>query len=558
MIKTLYIKNYLIVDEIEINLNPHLNIITGETGSGKSLIIGALGLCLGNRSESKLFKNNKDLCIIETSFYIKNIETGLSEFLKKNEIDKSNEIVLRREIKPNGNSRCFINQMLVSTSDLKKISSYFIDIHSQHETQSLRLKSYPYMFLNSFDNKNSLLNEYNTKYLNYKILKKKCEDLVNNYNKIIDERSFLEHQLKDFEKITSTNVKDYEEKRKMVENHQNSSQIIETFSEINRSLDFSENSFISIISKFIKKLEKLNTNDENIDIIINKLSELRENSSLVVSNIEDVVDNYNYSNFDIEKASEVVDTVFKLKLKFNIAEVKELLDKKEEVENNIIHLDEQISNKDIYIEKLKNVEQKLYKIASFISENRKKLSKKIEEEVSHIIKFLKLENSEVKFLFEKNEFLNSNGIDNIKIVLKTNKGIEASDISKVASGGELSRIMLAIKQVLSKKKQIPSIIFDEIDSGVSGDVSNKVGSVLRQISEHSQIICITHSPQIASFANCHFDISKNNIKNKTITEIKQLSKKERIHNIAKMISSEKITENSIKTAKELLKINNKL
>lgn len=568
MIQKLVIKNYLLIKDAELNFTNGLNIITGETGAGKTIILDALSLILGERADYSIIKNQNEKLIIEGIFYFKKNES-VKEFMSGKELDfndKDGEIITRRELSQKGTSRNFINDTPVNINDLKELGDLIIDIHSQNEHQSLLHKETQLKILDKFSGLDESLNKYKNNFNSYKELVNKYKDFLERKNQILEKKSLLDFQLKEI-----NNVNPRQDEETELENElnklENSEEISLGLTQIINLLYEGEtniNSILSIISKDIKKLTKF---DNSFD----KISDEIESSYVSLKEISHNLINYNNNlNFDaarIEQIRERLGSLNFLKKKYNLS-VNELIKKAEDLTQEL-NLAE---NFDFEIDKLKkeieSQKESLYKEAEALSKKRKKSAIDLEKKVNSYLNETGLENAEFKVEFEsantstEDEFIykkgskstgiTSKGIDDIEFFVRINKGTDFSSLRKSASGGEISRIMLSIKASLSEKDDVPILVFDEIDAGISGRIANKVGNLLQGISNTHQIISITHLPQIAAKSNNHFHVSKQSKGSETITNIKALDKNEKISEVAKMLSGENVTPASLKSAKELI------
>lgn len=562
MIEKLFIKNYLIIKEAEINFSGGLNILTGETGAGKSIILDALGMILGERADYSLIRKDSDKMIIEGYFDFNN-NKKVKLFLKDLEIENENGyIIIRRDLLKKGISRNFINDVPVNISDLKDLGNIIIDIHSQNEHQSLLNKETHIEILDQYINNSILINKYDESFSALKQSIKQYEELVSRKDELAERKEFLEFQLKEINDINPLENEDDELETEL--NKMENSEEIST--SLNTTLNFlyeSDANVINEISSAVKELKKLLKYDEsleeNIKLLEESLVNVKEVSNFLISYNE----NINFDAERIEHIRERLGSLNFLKKKYRLS-VNEIIEKAKEIgkELNIAE------NFDYETEQAeKNIKEKraqTYKLAKEISDVRKKKSKELEKNITAILKEVGLESAEFKVNFDVYKYqeenllsenkilLTSTGFDDIEFFIKTNKGSDFAPLKKSASGGEISRVMLAIKSVLSDLDEIEILVFDEIDAGISGKTADKVGKVLKKLSKSHQIISITHLPQIASQSDSHYFVSKKDVNKETIAEIKQLSNEEKIVEIAKLISGEKITDSGIASAKELI------
>ncbi len=547
--------------------------MTGETGAGKTIILDALSLILGERADYSIIKNNNEKLIIEGQFRFEN-NNNVIAFLEKHDIlsesfSLQNIVILRRELSKKGISRNFINDIPVTISRLKSFGNLIIDIHSQNEHQSLLIKESHIKLLDNFVGNENLFKDYKNNFKEYKNLIDIYEKLEKKKDNIIEKKNFIEFQLKE---INNINPQEGEEEKlkKELNKIENTEDITLC---LNKSLEIlyeKDNNIIVALSTVVKELKKIIKYDSDISNIVEDL----ESSYVSIKEMTDTLNNYNNSiNFDyvrIEKIRDRLGSINFIKKKYSLSE-SELIDKAKELQTELDYAE----NYDYEIEQLKNKikasKDELYKKASRISSLRYSFSKQLEKNVNSYFKEIGLETAAFKIenklcesdkdnmytIKKKNVFiqLHEDGIDDVEFMVKINKGAEFTPLRKTASGGEVSRIMLAIKAAVTGKDEVPVLVFDEIDSGISGRIADKVGKVLKQLSKSHQIISITHLPQIAAMSDKHFRVSKEEDKKETIAKIKDLTEQEKVTEIAKLLSGEKITEASTKSAKELISKN---
>ena len=565
MIEKLFIKNYLIIKEAEINFSSGLNILTGETGAGKSIILDALGMILGERADYSLIRKDSDKMVIEGYFeFSKNKK--VKNFLKELEVENENGyVIIRRDLLKKGISRNFINDVPVNISDLKNLGNIIIDIHSQNEHQSLLNKETHIGILDQYIKNEDVLNKYREKFTELKQNIKDYDELISKKDELAERKEFLEFQLKEINDINPLNNEDdtLENELKKLENSE------EISVSLNTSIDFlyeSETNVIKELSSAIKEIKKISKYDssleENIKILEESLVNVQEVSNTLISYNENL-------NFDAERTEEIrgrLGSLNFLKKKYRLA-VNDIIEKAKEIEKEL-NIAENFDYELEQAEKrITDVRKNAYDIAKQISDARKKKSKELEKNVNAILKEVGLESAEFKVNFESyksseslltenNNLLTTSGFDDVEFFIKTNKGSEFSPLKKSASGGEISRVMLAIKSVLSDSDDIEILVFDEIDAGISGKTADKVGKVLKKLSKSHQIISITHLPQIASQSDSHYFVSKKDSNKETIAEIKKLSEADKVLEIAKLLSGDKVTDAGIKSAKELISAGN--
>lgn len=595
MLEKLTIKNYLLLKNIEIDFSGGFNIITGETGAGKSILINALNLLLGGRADYSIISKSKDKMIIEgiVSLRGENVKI-ISDILKKHEIElmytsppapllkgeggdasknkgeENSIIIIRRELYAKAYSRCFINDTPVGTNELKEIGEVIIDIHSQNEHQSLLNKDVHIELVDSYLVKkegrkfSDKLESYQQGYVELLKKRKEFEEISRRKNDLDARRSFIDFQLKEILETDPTPGED-DELENELKTGENIESIRESLTLAYSNLYDDSGSVLERIKIVEKELGKIGEYNTDIQKILGDVSEsttaLREASRLLGSLLDNL-------SFDPARVEEIRERLYKLqflKKKYggSIDEVIKLKNTLEQDLGLVDNFDETINN---ISREIKESESALLKKAGELSKIRKDKSAQLEKEVVKILKEVGFENAEFKVSIttppltppqrggeqSTESVLNNNGYDDVEFLVKINKGDEFSSLRKTASGGEVSRIMLAVKSVLAEADKIDILVFDEIDTGISGRIAQKVGRVMKQLSEFRQVIAITHLAQIAALADEHYIVEKETEGAATVTKIRVLDKKEKVMEVAKLLSGEKVTDASIKSAKELM------
>lgn len=553
MLRKLIIKNFAIIDELELDLHEGFNIMTGETGAGKSIILGALGLLLGQRFESKNLKNKQQKCIIEGQFKLNGF--ALESFFESSDLDYEDECIIRREVSPDGKSRSFVNDTPVNIQLLKAIGEQLVDIHSQHETLALNTSAYQLHVIDSVANHKELLQKYQTGFSKYQQIQKEILALENSYALAIKEQDYIKFQFDELNQATLI-----ENEQVQLETEQS---ILSHAEEIQQKLSFIDAIFqsddhslidqLKLVAQHLNSLEKLNPQIEKIsERVKGLLIEVKD----ISSEIEDIANNTQINPDRLLIIQERLDLIFRLQHKHRVDTITALIEIRDQLDNSLQSLDHQ----EEAIQKLKkesaNLELELKELAKQLSNNRKKSFNTVINEICGPLKELGIPNAQIEIEHQVDALkLTKDGIDDIKILFSANKGQKAENISKVASGGELSRVMLCVKSLLAKKEKLPTIIFDEIDTGVSGEVALKMGAIMQKLAENIQVISITHLPQIASLGTHHYYVYKDHLAEETSTKIKKLSANDRIIEIAKMLSGDNPSAGAMENAKELLKLN---
>ena len=557
MLQKLSISNYALIDNIEISFDKGLNILTGETGAGKSIILGALSLILGQRAESRYFFNQQKKCVIEGIFKIN--EFHLKLFFEENDLDHEAETVLRREISADGKSRAFVNNTPVNLATLKALGEKLIDIHSQHATLEINDPVFQLLVVDSVAKHDGLLNDYKAKFKAYKKDVSSLQQLINDSDKAKADLDYYQFQ---FDELEKANLAGDEQEKLEQELY-----TLNNAEEIKRNLlgatflmqDGETSALIQLreATHHLSSLEKFNPAIEELhERLKSTVIELKD----IAAEIENLEQTTHTDEAKATKINDRLSLIYNLQKKHRVSTNVELLQLQDELSGKI----QQAMFGDEAIEKLQkqiaSEKQELEKLATQLSANRAKAIPDIEKQVIELLSEMGMAGSTLKVEQAPDAAgrnspsggLGDSGIDHIKFLFSANKGHAPADMSKVASGGELSRLMLSIKSLIARYTALPSIIFDEIDTGVSGEVANKVGQIMERLAENLQVITITHLPQIASKGSSHYFVYKDNEGVVTYTRIKQLTKDERVLEIAKMLSGDKPGESALQNARELL------
>ncbi len=565
MIKSLEVKDYALIEHINIEFGNGLNIITGETGAGKSILIDAMSLLLGERAATEVIRKGASKSMVEGIFNVTE-NSKVKKLLEENEIEFNDELIIRREISLKGSNRCFINDTPVSLNLIKEIGNYLVDIHGQHEHQSLLRTETHIDFLDEFGNHKSEINNYKPIYdlLNKTI--RELKSLKEKESLLKEKKDIFSYQIKE---IDSVSPEEGEEDKLTAELNimENSEKLLELTSSIYQKIFDEEDSIYDSLVKVKNKLEELSSIDS-------RFSENQAECDTALTLIKDIshsMRDYN-SKIDLEqdnldKIRERLSSINLLKKKYG-GSVNSVLEYRKKIGNEF-----DLANN--YSENISALEEQINKFrldcgaaAENISKKRKIISNKIQKEVVEVLNILGITNATFKVMInqivcdkseenfitfdKKNYKYNSSGYDEVEFFISTNIGEDLKPLSKVASGGEVSRIMLALKTILAKNDKLPLLIFDEIDTGVSGRVAQKVGQSLKSLASFHQIISITHLPQIAGLADHHFAVEKKSNTDRVVSDIRKLNKEERIKEVAKLMSGELISEASIKSARELM------
>ena len=549
MLKELRIKNFALIDELEVSFSKGMSCITGETGAGKSILLGGLSLVLGKRADVNLLKDLNKKCFVEAVFRIKKYD--LKKFFLDNNLDYFEETILRREIIPNGKSRAFINDTPVKISLLDNLSSNLIDIHSQDETQLINQESYQFLIVDSFAQNNSVLSNYNSYLREYNLINIELESLNKKRSELNESYEFKKFI---YDELVNANLSESFEDDVKDKFHELSN-IEDVEKNLRKSLSLLENDPIGLINQVIEfrnlikdlneKSNKYLSIKERVDVVYYELTDLLEEFNRKIENLETNPE-------ELTILENKIDNINSLLNKHKLKNVLELINLREDLKKEI-QKNENIDESILSVKTRKiDIEKKLNTLSKEISKRRQKVIPQIESDLKKLTHRMGMKGANFKIkLISSKTFLN-NGKDSIKFYFKSNKGSDYRLLKKIASGGEMSRIMLSIKNIISRYKKLPTIIFDEIDSGVSGKISDSIAEIMFELSVSTQVFTITHLPQVASKGNKHFKVYKLSDKLKTNTYIKQLNKEERIEEIALMLSGNKLTNTAKAHAKELL------
>jgi DNA repair protein RecN (Recombination protein N) len=552
MLQNLHIQNYALIDQLDIEFSSGLNIITGETGAGKSILLGALSLILGQRADTSALKDSSRSCIVEGLFNIAGY--NLNDFFTENDIDYYDNTIIRRQINESGKSRAFINETPVNLNVLKDLGALLIDIHSQHENLLLGNGQFQLNVLDSFASLQADLNRYQEQFKLYQAAKIDLERLILESASSRKDFDYFQFQLNELNeaKLKSDELHDLEVLQQ---------QLVHA-SEIKLSLQTVTDLLSNDTSSVVPLLKEAELNLKRISSFFSGSIDLEkriEGCRIELKDISDEVIRYNdrveVDSLQLEGITARLDLLYNLLQKHKLSSVDELISLRDEIGSKV----DLISNLDYNLEKkqkhLAEIESQLSVLAKKLSEKRSGAVPSIEGNIIDLLVQLGIMHAAFKVDFQKSENYQINGTDRISFLFSANKKIPLQELSKVASGGELSRLMLSLKSLMVKSTGLPTIIFDEIDTGVSGEIADKVGNIIYGMASGMQVINITHLPQIASKGKTHLLVYKDNLSIHSTTKIKLLNSNERVVEIAKMLSGEKLTEAALTNAKELLSMN---
>lgn len=550
MLQQLSIRNYAIIDAIDIKFPVGMNVITGETGAGKSIIMGALGLILGDRSDSSALLNKEKKCIVEGVFKADQKST-IKSFLKEHELDAEEELILRREIAVNGKSRAFINDTPVNLDQLRAFSGLLVDLHQQFDSLQLGENDFQREVIDALAGNSGLVNEYQADHDQWKRSQKELEllkELKFHFDKEADYNRFQFDELKEAA-FKENELEEIDAELKLLNN---SEEIRNTLSKVCFELKESETPIVRQLKSLSNQLQGYSSYHASLPELVRRLQSAQLELQDIAGDLDNIGTHINYSPQKIELLNERLTSGYKLLKKHGVKTTSELLAIQKQFEEKlltVLNIDDEIKIKEqIVVE----TEYALALQAKTISERRHKQVKPLEEKVNKLLAQVGMPNAKIRVEVKDEVQLNAYGMNSIEFLFDANKSKQFLPVRKVASGGELSRLMLCIKSLVAQKLDMPTLIFDEIDTGISGEAARQVGMIMKELANDRQLICITHQPQIAGKANAHFFVYKEIVKDKVKTSIRLLNKDERITTIAKMLSGEKPTAAAIENAREMV------
>ena len=549
MLRHLHIRNYALIGELSVDFADGFSVITGETGAGKSILLGALGFVLGDRADTGVLFDKEMKCVVEAHFALDG--DGLKTLFESNDLDFDTECIFRRELSPQKKSRAFINDTPVSLQTMKEIGSQLVDIHSQHDSLLLTDAGFQLHLLDEMANNHELLSQYRQEFADYNTLSRRLKELQTMAEKNIAENDYLKFQLDELQKaqLMEGGYAEIEQSLKVMEN-----------AEEIRSLLFSANGLLeSTETAILPQLNELSSVLHRLKQLVPSLEELQERIDSAQVELKDIAydldrvgDDAQFDESKLQELQERYDLLNRLMMKHHVKEFEALIELRDTLEakvNAFENIDQEIEQTE---KALKEQTLKLQQFATKLHSQRVKAAKTFGESVTDLARQLAMPHAVFQIAVEPLSMFCATGLDQVRFLFSANKGVEVAELSKVASGGELSRLMLSIKSVVSKHSYIPTLIFDEIDTGVSGEVAAKIGGIMQGMGASLQLISITHLPQVASKAQHHFFIYKDNEGSRTQSHIKLLSASERVTEIAKMLSNDTVTPEALKAAEVLL------
>jgi len=550
MLQKLSIHNYAIIDELEIDFSSKLNIITGETGAGKSIIIGALGLILGERADSSVLVNKEKKSVVEGIFDAKG-KAEVKFFLKENDFDSNDELIIRREIGTNGKSRAFVNDTPVNLTQLNELTSLLVDLHQQFDTLSLGETGFQRQVVDALAGHADVLAKYRHAYHEWQTVRKEREELRNQKLQFDKEADYNRFQFNELDEagFTVNELEDTDAELKLLSNAEG---IKSALNKVYYELEESDNPVVQQLKSLLNQLQAYVSYHNNLPNLLQRLQAAQVELKDIADEIDSISNHINYDPEKIEQLNERLSLGYKLLKKHAVHTTNELLEIKNKLEEKL----QAVLNIDSQIEQKEKEQEKLYaeakSFAAKISEARKKQVKPLEDKVNKLLVQVGMPNAKLKVNISGTGELNLFGADIVEFLFDANKSGHFQPVGKVASGGELSRLMLCIKSLVAQSIDLPVLIFDEIDTGISGEAAKQVGIIMKELAAKRQVICITHQPQIAGKADSHYFVYKEIVKDKVKTNIRPLSTDERITTIAKMLSGEKPTLAAIENAREMV------
>ena len=549
MLLSLSIKNYALIESLETDFSNQFSVITGETGAGKSILLGALGLVLGNRADLTSLKDKEQKCIIEAQFAISNY--NLQSFFEDNDMDYEDKTIIRREILPSGKSRAFVNDSPVNLQELQELGAMLLDIHSQHQTRELTEENYQIDILDAVANNSELVAGYKNALSDFKTIQKELKQLISEKEALVKEYEYNSYLLNE---LLAANLIDGEQEELEQELEQLS------------NVEFIKENFERILAIANEEQVGALMNLKEIKVSLQKIAgfstanaQLLERLASSLLEIEDIVSECEQNNEKIladperlELVNTKLQTIYNLQKKHQVQTISELLVIQNELDAKVIRVDDLDGAINKLQSELNSQQNKVDEIAKSIFENRKKTAPILIEKIKAILSQLGMVEANFQIEINHTDSYYPKGKDEVILLFSANKGTSFGLLKKVASGGEMSRIMLAIKAILANYSKLPTIIFDEIDTGVSGEIAIKMGEIMKEMSVTMQVFAITHLPQIAAKGSSHYKVSKRNQGDTTISELNLLTQEERIQQIAEMLSGKEITDSALQHAKALL------
>lgn len=551
MLQRLFIQNYVIIEKQEVAFSDGLNIITGETGAGKSILLGALSLVLGQRADMSAVFDNEMKAIVEATF--SGFPGHVNHLLQSYDLDPDDQVIMRREIRPGGKSRAFINDTPVRLDAMQNISALLIDLHQQFESLEIQESAMQYDIVDAFAGSRDVQLRYEEMFAQYVALGRSHERLLKERADALRERDFLQFQL---DELDATGLREniIEDMESSFALQENALQIKEALGEGAEALVFGEPSVVDILRKSVQALQPYAGKSEELQRLTGRMESAMVEIEDLGKALSDHIDQFEYDAQSMEETEQKLDALRRLLIKHNVRTTEALLNIRDEIEARLSDWEALDSQIEEVATKREALLQELQQVADEVSALRNKAAEPFAETINDMLQDLQMKNARLKVAITPADTLHTKGSDHLELLFAPNLGAAMQPIKKVASGGELSRLSLCIKSAVSQRMQLPSLVFDEIDTGVSGEVAKKMGRLLKDLSSGHQVIMITHSPQIASRAGHHLLVRKRDRNERSIAEVVALNEDDRILEIAKMLSGDPPTKAAVLNAKELINV----
>ena len=549
MLVHLSIKNYALIESLSVNFQDNLSIITGETGAGKSILLGALGLVLGKRADSSTLKDASKKCIIEARFSISNYQ--LDTFFEEKDLDFEQETIIRREILPSGKSRAFINDTPTTIQTLQLLSEKLIDVHSQHQTVQLSDGNFQFYIIDALAANSAKIESYKRELIVFNKLTKELKTLKLEQEAAKEQYEYNLHLYTELEKA-NLKVDEQETLERQLDRENNIEEIKLNLTEAQALALNEEIGIQALLVSFTSNLNKIKSFAIEYKELHDRVLSLKIELEDITTEIENLNENVEFDPLELEKLNDRLQLIYNLQKKHSVNSISELSVVKENLSIKVDAVQNSSAEIKAKETEIKSIAEGIDKLSLSIFNERKKAIPVLIKKLELFLSNLGMENTRFQFKINHTKNYLSNGKDELHLLISANKGVNYGELKKIASGGELSRIMLAVKAILSEYSKLPTIIFDEIDTGVSGDVSQKMADIMQQMSANMQVITITHLPQIAAKGQHHYKVYKEDIDNNISTQLTRLNINERIKEIAEMLSGKNISETAIEHAKELL------
>lgn len=549
MIKSLYIRNFALIEDLTIDFQSGFNIITGETGAGKSILLGALGLILGNRADLTSVKDSSKKCIIEGLF---SLTEDMKSTFEDLDIDFEQETIIRRELLPSGKSRSFVNDSPVNLSALQELKILLIDVHSQHQTLALNSKDFQYDLIDLVAGQTSLRRDYYKQWIKHESLKKEENTLLMEQRNAATQHDYNLFLLEELEKIDldSLDIESLENKQELLANGE---EIQSELSQAQNLLDDEVHGVLANLNVVRQSLSKIAGFGNRLEAFDSRVESSRIELADLLIDLSSYLENMDSNPQELEEINNTLSAVFDLKKKHGLLEFEELIVKREELRESVARVDEFEQRLLTIKNKLEESFSALEAQALLLADNRRKHAKSLKEKLESLVAPLGMHDAGFEISLNEDKDFNRYGRDTLNLLFSANKGMDFGPLNKRASGGELSRVMLAIKMILAEYSNLPTLIFDEIDTGVSGEVALKMGHMMEEIANNIQVIAISHLPQVAALGSSHLKVFKtDNSEGGTSTFVKSLDKESRILELAEMLGGKSYSESAINHAKDLL------